>query len=205
MNPSNTTTALTPTRASLRKTMRQRRRALSSREQKSASHGLFKLITQHKAFLSSQRIALYLAADGEISTRQVIEHAWKMGKEVYLPVIHPIIKHRMWFVRYTPQSKMQKNGFGILEPNPRFNSRIMASRLSLVGLPLVAFDKSGGRLGMGGGFYDRGFAFKKNSYSQTPALMGLAHNCQEAEKLPLAPWDIPLDSIVTDQQIIRII
>lgn len=190
-------------KSALRKKMRQRRRCLNPHQQKHAALNLCKHLGQHGSFLNSKRIALYLANDGEVSTQPLIELAWKMGKEVYLPVLHPVLKNRMWFVNYTKHSKMQKNTFKINEPNPRFNHRVPARTLGMVGLPLVAFDNRGGRLGMGGGFYDRSFAFKQRSNSHSPKLIGLAHNCQEAEELPLEPWDIPLSAVATDKGIIE--
>lgn len=189
-------------KSALRKKMRLRRRSLNSRQQKQAALGLAGHLCQHSSFLNSKRIAFYLANDGEISTRPLIELAWKMGKEVYLPVLHPVLKNRMWFVHYSKNSKMQKNIFGIIEPNPKFNHRVPARTLGMVGLPLVAFDQAGGRLGMGGGFYDRSFAFKKTTRGQTPRLIGLAHSCQETAKLALEPWDIPLSAVATDAGII---
>ena len=57
---------------------------------------------------------------------------------------------------------------------------------------------------MGGGYYDRAFAFKRNSKNHKPLMIGLAHHCQEAHNLPNDNWDIPLDFIVTDRQVIKV-
>ncbi len=75
----------------------------------------------------------------------------------------------------------------------------LAGALDLVLLPLVGFDEQGGRLGMGGGFYDRSLAYlarRKNGHK--PTLIGLAHECQKVDRLALASWDIPLAGTVTD-------
>jgi 5-formyltetrahydrofolate cyclo-ligase len=72
-------------------------------------------------------------------------------------------------------------------------------------LPLVAFDPQGGRLGMGGGYYDRTFAFLNGQKGgQKPKLIGLAHHFQQIPKLPIESWDVPLNAIVTDEQVIQI-
>ncbi len=69
-------------------------------------------------------------------------------------------------------------------------------------MPLVAFDRHGNRLGMGGGFYDRAFAFKRNHPYIRPMLIGLAHGVQEEGILEAAPWDIPLRAVATDKEIL---
>lgn len=71
-------------------------------------------------------------------------------------------------------------------------------------LPLVAFDAKGRRLGMGGGFYDRAFAFKNKYKRLGPMLIGLAHSIQEVESLDVEHWDIPLDAIVTEKKVFTI-
>jgi 5-formyltetrahydrofolate cyclo-ligase len=83
-----------------------------------------------------------------------------------------------------------------------------AQLLDVVLMPLVGFDRTGARLGMGGGFYDATFAFKQklSTGSKTstgkPALIGLAHACQQVESLATDTWDIPLFAIATDKEII---
>ena len=77
----------------------------------------------------------------------------------------------------------------------------MPSLLSLVLLPLVAFDAKGNRMGMGGGYYDRAFEFKQKTLSYLPRLIGLAHELQKKEQLPTESWDIPLFAIFTDKKI----
>ncbi|MFP9005247.1 5-formyltetrahydrofolate cyclo-ligase, partial [Pseudomonas aeruginosa] len=87
----------------------------------------------------------------------------------------------------------------ISEPLADAGRQRKAWALDLVLLPLVGFDEQGGRLGMGGGFYDRSLAYlarRKNGHK--PTLIGLAHECQKVDRLALASWDIPLAGTVTD-------
>src|SRR5687767_13746260 len=91
---------------------------------------------------------------------------------------------------------MRRNRFGIPEPTGR---RCAPQQLDLVLLPLVAFDRRGARLGMGGGFYDRTFAFLRVAGRRKPRLVGLAHHFQEVAQLPREPWDVPLAAIVTER------
>ncbi len=76
--------------------------------------------------------------------------------------------------------------------------------LDIILLPLVGFDRYGNRLGMGGGFYDRTLARLNHCDMKRPLLIGLAHHCQEVEQLQTQSWDIPLDIIATDKELIRI-
>jgi 5-formyltetrahydrofolate cyclo-ligase len=74
--------------------------------------------------------------------------------------------------------------------------------LDLVLAPLVAFDAHGNRLGMGGGFYDRSFAYLlRHTRWLRPRLIGLAYDFQRQSRLPSQAWDVPLQAIATDQHL----
>lgn len=180
----------------LRRLMRQTRRKLSRREQQQAANILSRKLSQNPSFKFATRIALYLANDGEVNTQLAIQQAWQRGQTIYLPTLHPIRKGFLWFVEYRPNSPMRTNRFGITEPDPKHNKRIAPRFLQVVGLPLVAFDSQGNRLGMGGGFYDRSFEFCRQAGTK-PKLFGLAHQCQQVEALPLESWDIQLEDIIS--------
>jgi 5-formyltetrahydrofolate cyclo-ligase len=175
--------------------MRATRRSLSKVEQQQAAVSLKQKLNQDSNFKYAKFIALYLANDGEVSTLLAIQQAWQQGQHVYLPVLDPIRKGFLWFVEYKPNSRMRNNRFGIAEPDPRFNKRINPRFLHAVGLPLVAFDLDGNRLGMGGGFYDRSFEFC-SQLGIKPKLFGLAHRCQQVAALPTESWDIQLEGII---------
>lgn len=185
-------------RRELRKSLRKSRRSLTLLQQKQASRALTRQLLKHPQVIRSRHIALYLANDGEIDPAIFAAEARRHGKVCYLPVLHPVLHNRLWFVRYDSEAELLLNQFGIPEPAIKRGSRRPVRALDLVLLPLVGFDVAGGRLGMGGGFYDRTFAFKRaGTYS--PFLMGLAHECQKVESLPIASWDVPLDGVVTDR------
>ncbi|MBT1443545.1 5-formyltetrahydrofolate cyclo-ligase [Shewanella sp. JM162201] len=183
-------------RKAIRKQVRSLRRALSPEaQQQAATQAAAKLLTQLK---DAKRVALYLENDGEISTRPLIEALWQQGTEVYLPLLHPFAEGHLLFIRYDADTKMQANIYGIPEPVLACHRLCPAYRLDAIITPLVAFDDSGNRLGMGGGFYDRTLA-------QLPAaikVIGLAHDCQRVPALPVEAWDVPLPAIVTPSAII---
>ena len=183
----------------LRTSIRKQRRSLSHLEQKRASKNLIKQINQSKLLFKHQHIALYLGNDGELNPEALIKMFWKKKKHVYLPVLHPFNMNTLCFCRFEPKSKLIKNRFGILEPDFKHSRNIPKRFLSLVLMPLVAFDKAGNRMGMGGGFYDRSFSYKKSSKHYKPKLIGIAHAFQEQKFLPLEKWDIPLEGVLTDK------
>jgi 5-formyltetrahydrofolate cyclo-ligase len=191
-------------RQALRKELRARRNALNPTQQDAASAWALRHLMKLPQFLRAQHIALYIAADGELNPRSIAAQLWKMGKHVYLPVLHPTQDGQLWFLEYTPDTQLKPNRFGIPEPDHRSERKLPAKLMDVVLLPLVGFDRKGGRLGMGGGFYDRTFAFHKGKKTK-PYLLGLAHACQEVEHLDMADWDIPLYAVVTDQALIKTI
>jgi len=189
-------------RKTLRQQMRARRRALTSRQQLIAGRGLARQMVRQLWFIKARHVALYLPNDGEIDTRPLISLCRRMGKTLYLPVLHPIRHNRLWFVPYTETTPMKRNRYRILEPVLKRQPVRPAVALDLVLLPLVAFSADGGRMGMGGGYYDRTFAFRLNAKGMHgPRLVGLAHELQRVDQLPISSWDVPLDAIATDMRI----
>lgn len=191
--------ALLP-RPQLRRLLRQARRALTPAQQRQAAHGLYKQLAQHPLFRRAQHIALYLPNDGEIDPRLLLREAQRRGKATYLPVLSPWPQTKMVFQRIHPGEKMQPNRFRIPEPRKNIARQRKAWTLDLVLLPLVGFDDAGGRLGMGGGFYDRSLAYlARRKQWRKPTLLGLAHECQKVERLAQASWDVPLQGTVSDR------
>ena len=193
----------TKSRSTLRQSLRNKRRSLSLKQQHLHARKLAKNLKHYRSFNNLQHIAFYLAEDGEMSADAAIKLAWKKGKSVYLPVISPYA-NELYFAPYTPNSKMKTNRFGISEPAVRLNKCKRAHQLQLIFMPLVGFDETGNRLGMGGGFYDRSLHFRQHQKSwKTPKLIGFAHECQKLEQVPVEEWDIPVDGIVTEARLYR--
>jgi 5-formyltetrahydrofolate cyclo-ligase len=184
-----------PDRKALRRALRQRRRDLPRPYRIAAAERLASVLARRPEFVSADNLAVYLAADGEIDAQRVIERAWATGKRVYLPVLQA--GNRLRFVEYRRSARLRRNRFGIPEPVVK---RLRAAKsLDLVLMPLVGFDAAGGRLGMGGGFYDRTFAFLREAGKRRPALVGLAFDFQQVESLPVEPWDVPMAGVATDR------
>jgi 5-formyltetrahydrofolate cyclo-ligase len=187
-------------RSTLRKELRQRRNALTEQQQEEAAENLAVNLLQHPDLRRARHIAVYLPNDGEIDPSVYVSLARRRGLRFYLPVIHPIHTGRLVFSPFTDDTILRPNRFGIPEPAFRGGLRRPPWAMDAVLFPLVGFDEKGGRLGMGGGFYDRTFAFSRFRPRLAPKLIGLAHECQRVEAIPTENWDVPLHSVVTDQR-----
>jgi 5-formyltetrahydrofolate cyclo-ligase len=98
---------------------------------------------------------------------------------------------------------MRINRFRLPEPDVADSEMLAPEDLDLVLAPLVVFDSYRNRIGMGGGFYDRSFAFRKIPGHTRPVLIGVAHEIQKVDRIVPEEWDVPLDMIVTDQAIYK--
>jgi 5-formyltetrahydrofolate cyclo-ligase len=190
----------------VRSKFRVLRRSLSHTEQDQAARSLARILVNHPLFMRSRNIAFYVPHDGELDPGYLLDEALERRKSCYLPCIaedfHSPRHDRLLFSRTEVNSPLLPNKYGIPEPNPKLQPTISAQALNLVLLPLVAFDLSCNRLGMGKGYYDRTFAFiRRGSYWHRPMLVGLAHECQKSADLIANGWDIPLDAVATDAQI----
>ena len=193
-------------RRALRRLLRQRRRQLPPAIRLQAEDALLRQLKRLPELLRARHVALYLPYDGEIDATRLCDWLQRRGAKVYLPVLRPFAANSLWFVRYDDQTPLVSNRFGIAEPDTRHGAsrvrRLPAWALDVVLMPLVGFDGHGARIGMGGGFYDRSFAFTRRP-GPRPLLIGLAHHCQKVPALPVQPWDVPLDAIVSDREVVR--
>ena len=159
-----------------------------------------KLLIQHffssRVFQKSRRIAFYYPITNEAGSVDIIRQSLQRGKKCFLPVINPT-SHSMVFVRTGARTVLKKNRWGI--PEPTGFSSLPINRFDIVLLPLLAFDASGSRIGMGGGYYDRALEMVVGGqYYRAPQLIGLAYDKQKCSTIPTRPWDVPLDGIFTE-------
>ena len=187
-------------RSELRRHLRLKRQSLTFEQQAQASENLALNLLRHPDLHRARHIGIYLANDGEIDPSLYIDLARKKGIHFYLPILHPIYPGKLVFSPYFDGVQLTANRFGIPEPPFPRSRRKPAWALDAVLFPLVGFDETGGRLGMGGGFYDRTFAFSRIRPGMAPKLIGLAHDFQRVEQLPVEPWDVPLHGVVTDKR-----
>ncbi|MCB1701428.1 MAG: 5-formyltetrahydrofolate cyclo-ligase [Pseudomonadales bacterium] len=179
-----------PSKAHLRKELRQRRRDLGTRAQHDAAEAAARHITRLPHWSTARCIALYLANDGEVGTAPLGDLCRTAGKQLFLPVIDH--RNMLTFAEWREADTLVPNRYGIPEP-PQNSPRRAPGELDIIVMPLVGWDRLGGRLGMGGGFYDRALAAGGGAL-----LVGLAHTIQEVPQVPREDWDVPLDVVVTE-------
>jgi 5-formyltetrahydrofolate cyclo-ligase len=145
-------------------------------------------------------VAGYWAVDGEVPL-----HALLSGPRdfVYcLPVLQP--GKTLRFAPWRAGDALVQNRHGIPEPDLAAESLLDPAALDVVLLPLLGFDRRGNRLGTGGGYYDRSFAFLRAlaDGAPRPRLVGIAHALQELPAIAAEAWDVPLDLVVTERETI---
>ena len=189
--------------AELRKRIRAARRTVDPPTRADNNTKICQSFLDLDWFKSAQNIAAYLAFDGEADPMELMTAAIDQGKEVYLPIIVGKSKP-LAFAPWTPSTKMVKNRFDILEPKVEQAKLIAAEELDLVVCPLVAFDDNRNRIGVGGGFYDRTFAFlNEPGHDREVRLVGFAFELQKLDSIEQQTWDVRLDAVVTESRIYR--
>jgi 5-formyltetrahydrofolate cyclo-ligase len=188
-------------RRELRQRLAERRRALPSSQRIAAAQGLWRSLEHLPEYHTDQRVAGYWAYDGELPLNLVIPPLVSRAQQFLLPLIGQ--DRQLRFAPWSVGEPVQPNRFGIPEPVAP-QAWFAPFQLDLVFVPLLAFDRHGNRLGYGGGYYDRSFAFLKGQWRPTePLLVGIAYDFQELPQLIPEHWDISLDFIATDRELIN--
>lgn len=177
----------------LRRRLIEHRRKLPDERREANEHEIRRAVHLLCEQTRSQRIAAYVACGGEPDLMSMMARLHEIGREICLPVVRD---RRMHFRVWHPDGAMEPNRFGI--PEPAAGAEYEPRALELVLVPLVGFSDDGARLGMGAGFYDRAFEFRRNRVGRVPRLIGVAHAVQEAPSLPIDDWDVPLDGVITE-------
>lgn len=183
-------------KALLRKELRRRRKSLPPAEHAARSARAARYITGLAQFARGRRVALTLSFDGEADTAPLVAAARRRGVHLYSPVI---IDKRHRRLRFYPLGRHTRRGtYGILVP-VRSGTPLSPRWFDLVVVPLVGVDRSGRRLGMGGGFYDGALAFRlQRAHWRGPRLVGFAFDCQRADSVHAEAWDVRLDDLATE-------
>lgn len=142
----------------LRRELLARRKSLGAEKRRQLSAAVCEHAAQSSPFFSARSVALYQPINREVDTGPLIARAFEAGKRVFLPLVDD---HELQFIPFGPGDSLETGAFGIPEPVERVDeglSREGLESLDLMFLPLVGFDRRGGRLGYGGGYYDRALA-----------------------------------------------
>lgn len=189
-------------RSALRKELRLRREALSATERIAAANGLVAQLEQIPEFLTDRRVAGYWAVGGELPLLGLMPGLRARAQVYHLPVVGA--NRRLRFAAWRPGIEIAANRYGIPEPVGAESERLSPADLDVVLLPLLGFDRRGHRLGFGGGYYDRSFDFlRERSDVGKPLLVGIGYALQEVEAIEAMPWDVRLDYVTTERELIQ--
>lgn len=182
-------------RRALRRWAQSLRRRIPPSERIAAAELLAARLLALPSACTHGHVAGYWATDGEIAL-----HAWQLhlpaAVTYCLPVLHAGMQLR--FAPWRPGAPLTSNRFGIPEPEVPEDRLLAPESMDLVVVPLVAFDSGCHRLGMGGGWYDRSFAFRRER-AAPPWLVGAAFAAQQVDPLRPETWDVPLDAVCTER------
>ena len=182
------------TRPELRRQLQARRAALAPGERLAAADAVARHLADQSSLRQPGYVAGYWAVGGEVPL-----HAVQMRLAPAQVWCLPVLQEdgHLRFAPWRAGDALANNRFGIPEPAVDPASTLAPEALSVVLLPLVGFDRAGNRLGMGGGYYDRSFAFRREAPAP-PRLVGVAYACQELPALAAEDWDVPLDAVATE-------
>jgi 5-formyltetrahydrofolate cyclo-ligase len=156
-------------------------------------------LQQHPAFARPGYVAGYWAVGGELPLH-ALQLSLRPDQIWCLPCVQD--DGSLGFSPWRPGDPLVTNRYGIPEPNVASASLLKPNELHLVLLPLLGFDRTGHRLGMGGGYYDRSFAFRHDA-AAPPTLIGVGYALQELPKFDAGHWDVPLDAVVTETGLVE--
>jgi 5-formyltetrahydrofolate cyclo-ligase len=140
-------------------------------------------------------IAAFWPFNGEPDITPLFGPLMENGIELALPVVSSGSENKMQFHAWQAGAALAKNRYGI--PEPCRTAKVTLSQVDMLIMPLVAYDRHGNRLGMGGGYYDRHLESLRDS--PAPLRVGVAYSLQEIDSLDNNIWDIPLHAIVNER------
>jgi 5-formyltetrahydrofolate cyclo-ligase len=187
-------------RQALRRLILAARDAMPAMDRGRRSRIIFEHLWLLPEFARADLIFSYVAFRSEVETVPLIRRCLAAGKQVAVPLTRSR-PPRLEAYRLLDVDRDLVPGYrGIPEPDPRRLPRVAPGELALVLLPGSVFDRQGGRLGYGGGYYDRFLS------TAAPAALriGLAFELQVVASVPLEPHDQRLDFLITEEGVTRI-
>lgn len=188
-------------RALLRARMSVRRNELDARQRIAAAAGALHSLQRLPEFMTDANVAGYWAVRGELPLNVAVASLKRREQRYFLPVLGK--SRRLRFAEYRDGATLRGNRFGIPEPEISMEALHDPCDMDVILLPLLAFDRQGHRLGTGGGWYDTSLAFLHDTPRPAhPLLVGIGYAFQEVNVVPAEPWDVDLDYVATDAELI---
>lgn len=185
----------------LRKELLTKRKNIDVVEKEEMDKKILNKFYESKYYRESKNIFIYISYDSEINTKEIINKSLIDNKKIYVPRTE--FKTRLMdAVEITSLDDLIESEYGILEPSID-EPHIEPNELDLIVVPGVGFDRKGGRMGYGAGFYDR--YFKKISKDKMKKIvkLALAYDFQILEDVPMNEQDVPVNYIITEKEFIH--
>jgi 5-formyltetrahydrofolate cyclo-ligase len=181
-------------KAELRKAARSRRRMMRGARHAELDRRIGAILVDRITTLEARCVAGYMAFDGEPELHTALQELAQRGLCLALPVLDTRdgapMKMRRWWAR----TKMRPNRYGI--PEPVEGEEIPGTEIDIILMPLVAYDTTGTRLGMGSAYYDR--YLHELAGRDRPLRVGVAYAAQQLEHIPRQPWDVPMHALANE-------
>lgn len=157
---------------------------------------IFEQLIQLSLFRESEHIFIYLSFRSEADTWKILDYALEKGKSIYAPITLMDEKKLLCCKLDHPEEQLEKDGYGIFSPRFEEDKIVPAQVMDLILVPGLAFDFEKHRMGYGGGYYDRFVT----TLSPSATTLALAFEEQLYEEIPLDPYDMKADHILTDRR-----
>nr|XP_034835368.1 5-formyltetrahydrofolate cyclo-ligase isoform X2 [Maniola hyperantus] len=184
-----------PAKQALREKVATKIAQLSADEKKRQSEIVYEKVINHPFYKSAQRIAIFMSTDEEIDTKPMIVHIKAKGAAAFVP---QYAGGKMKMLRLEPDDEqtMPLTRHGIKQHSKdQHREDALDKGLDLIIAPGVAFSSSGGRVGHGGGYYDK-YITHLRANPNPPKILAVAFNCQVVDKVPMNEQDQKIDGVV---------
>lgn len=174
----------------------RRRRKISLQEKIALDKAIAENVLQSFAYQNAETVLCYVAMPFEVDTTAILESAFDGGKAVALPECN-VKNHEMHFRLVRSFDELTFGAYGIFEPLDSCALYEPTER-DLCIVPGLSFDRNGNRIGFGGGYYDR-------YLSKYPVrTAGLCYDAFVVPEIPSEPFDIPVQMIITQSEIVEL-
>ncbi|CAK1550706.1 unnamed protein product [Leptosia nina] len=185
-----------PEKVELRKKIADEIAKMSPEEKKRQSDIVFKKIINHPFYKSANRITIFMSTDDEVNTAPIISHIKARGASAFVPQYAGGIM-KMLKLEAGDEESMPLTRHGIAQHSKdQKREDALESGLDLIIAPGVAFSRDGGRVGHGGGYYDRYIANLRSDPETAPKVVAVAFNCQVVDRVPMNELDQKIDDVV---------
>ena len=184
----------------LRSAYLEKRNQMDPEKRSAASKKIANWVLANKRFKLAKTVFLYASYKSEVETKELIQACLKLGKRVALPKVNG---EEMEFYAISSWEELFPGYQGILEPQTADKEPVIPVDSDVMLLPGAVFDRRGGRIGYGGGYYDRYLDNILDGYGHRPYLMALGFAGQICpKKLPTETHDKKMDCILTERRVI---